>query len=82
MAKYNPLHHVTRNLTAMEQVISGLHVLKEYSGSWRETLLSHLTLALYEHRLEMAKKALPAEMRQTERLRDDTDGDTPYDGAA
>jgi hypothetical protein len=82
MAKYHPVDHVTRNLTAMEQVISGLYVLKEYSGSRRKTLLINLTLALYEHRLEMAKKVLPAEMKKVKIPRGPIKSDTPDDGAS
>lgn len=56
----NPL---IRNGRAMVQVVEGLEVLKENSGSWRETILLNLTLDLYRHRLRRALETVPLEVR-------------------
>ena len=53
---------ILKNGQAMVKLIEGLLVLQENSGSWRETLLINLTLALYRHRLREAIKILPADI--------------------
>ncbi|MBI5848514.1 MAG: hypothetical protein HZB31_11315 [Nitrospirae bacterium] len=57
-----PYNRIIENGLAMVKVIEGLLVLKDYSGSWRETLLINLTLSLYQHRLRQVIKILPAEI--------------------
>ena len=57
-----PYNRIIWNGLAMVKVIEGLLVLKDYSGSWRETLLINLTLSLYQHRLREMIKILPAEI--------------------
>ncbi len=53
------MNSVKRNIRAMVRVIEGLEILKEDAGSWRERLLINPTLALYTHRLEVARRLLP-----------------------
>ena len=57
-----PYNRIVGNGVAMVKVVEGLLVLKDYSGSWRETLLINLTLSLYQHRLREMIKILPAEI--------------------
>ncbi|MBI5848512.1 MAG: hypothetical protein HZB31_11305 [Nitrospirae bacterium] len=57
-----PYNRIIGNGLAMVKVIEGLLILKDYSGSWRETLLINLTLSLYQHRLREMIKTLPAEI--------------------
>ncbi len=60
-----PYNRIIGNGLAMVKVIEGLLVLKDYSGSWRETLLINLPLNFYQHRghrLRKMIKILPAEI--------------------
>lgn len=57
-----PYNRIIGNGIAMVKVIEGLLVLKDYSGSWRETFLINLTLSLYQHRLREMIRILPAEI--------------------
>ncbi len=52
------IEKVAENIRAMLHVVNGLEVLKQNSGSWRESLLIDMTLALYRHRLDKARQTI------------------------